>query len=470
MSFDDFNKLGTVATSANNYVHPSGDGNLHVPATSTTHSGNVLKAGATAGSISWASVDWSELTGKPSTFTPPIATSSQLGGVKQGTNISIDATGIISGAYVVANATTDGLMAKADFSKLATVAQSANNYVHPTGDGNLHVPANGTSHANQVLKASATAGTYSWASVDWSELTGKPSTFTPSAHTHTVSDLTDLSSNYYNKTEVGNLVNAKGDVFTSTSNTLHGLNTFDNAGMSIKIQPSASVGNTTKLLQINNTTGSEVFSVNYSGGVAIAGDFTVTGVQTFSGTTTVNGDYTVNGQLIVGGNSTLGDASTDVTTVNGTLKVSGNIQQIGAYQEVNRRPMYGIAGDLQFQTDSTTFDSIVVNNYDPSSGYGLPTVQNGATRYYRLYTIYSDDINSTQVSGGQASTLRYSGSTASKDFNLPTTWGDPNARRDWYSPYFTDLPTGHATLYAKLTNTGNNLGIRWVELIAYDKF
>ena len=35
------------------YIHPTGDGNLHVPATSTTNSGTVLTAGATAGSLTW---------------------------------------------------------------------------------------------------------------------------------------------------------------------------------------------------------------------------------------------------------------------------------------------------------------------------------------------------------------------------------------------------------------------------------
>lgn len=37
----------------NAYIHPTGDGNLHVPATSTTNNGKVLTAGATAGSLSW---------------------------------------------------------------------------------------------------------------------------------------------------------------------------------------------------------------------------------------------------------------------------------------------------------------------------------------------------------------------------------------------------------------------------------
>ncbi|MDF2841759.1 MAG: phage-related protein [Herbinix sp.] len=52
----------------NNYSHPTGDGNLHVPATGTTNSGKVLTAGGTAGSLSWATptVAWANISGKPS--------------------------------------------------------------------------------------------------------------------------------------------------------------------------------------------------------------------------------------------------------------------------------------------------------------------------------------------------------------------------------------------------------------------
>jgi hypothetical protein len=49
----DGTKLDGIATSANNYTHPSGDGSLHVPATSTVNDGKVLTAGATAGTLSW---------------------------------------------------------------------------------------------------------------------------------------------------------------------------------------------------------------------------------------------------------------------------------------------------------------------------------------------------------------------------------------------------------------------------------
>lgn len=36
------------------------------------------------------------------------------------------------------------------------------NYIHPSGDGYKHVPANGTNNAGKVLTAGATAGVYTW--------------------------------------------------------------------------------------------------------------------------------------------------------------------------------------------------------------------------------------------------------------------------------------------------------------------
>ena len=53
-------KKGTWAT-FNNYSHPTGDGNLHVPATGTGNNGKVLKAGSTAGSLSWGTLGASDV-------------------------------------------------------------------------------------------------------------------------------------------------------------------------------------------------------------------------------------------------------------------------------------------------------------------------------------------------------------------------------------------------------------------------
>ena len=62
-----------------------------------------------------------------------------------------------------ASTTAAGLMAAADKVKLDGIAASANNYTHPTTDGNLHVPATGTTNNGKFLKAGATAGAFSWA-------------------------------------------------------------------------------------------------------------------------------------------------------------------------------------------------------------------------------------------------------------------------------------------------------------------
>lgn len=78
-----------------------------------------------------------------------------------------------------------GLMSVADKAKLDGIAAEANKYVHPTGDGNSHVPATGVTNNGKVLKAGSAANSAAWGSVDWTEVTSKPSTFTPAAHTHT---------------------------------------------------------------------------------------------------------------------------------------------------------------------------------------------------------------------------------------------------------------------------------------------
>ena len=41
-------------------------------------------------------IAWGNISGKPSTFTPPIATKTTLGGIKVGANLSIDSTGLLS--------------------------------------------------------------------------------------------------------------------------------------------------------------------------------------------------------------------------------------------------------------------------------------------------------------------------------------------------------------------------------------
>lgn len=56
----------------------------------------------------------------------------------------------------------DVLSGAVDLSDYAKKADIPEKYVHPTGDGNLHVPVTGEENENRVLTAGATAGDIKW--------------------------------------------------------------------------------------------------------------------------------------------------------------------------------------------------------------------------------------------------------------------------------------------------------------------
>lgn len=96
-------RLTAASINANNYTHPTGDGSLHVPATSTTNNGKVLTAGATAGALSWTTPSVGDvtlagtqtLTNK--TLTSPTLTTPILGTPSSGnlSNCTVDGTNAI---------------------------------------------------------------------------------------------------------------------------------------------------------------------------------------------------------------------------------------------------------------------------------------------------------------------------------------------------------------------------------------
>jgi hypothetical protein len=95
---------------------------------------------------------------------------------------------------------------EAEKTKLSGIATGANNYVHPTGDGNSHIPATGTTNNGKVLKAGATENSVSWSNVDWSEIANKPTTFTPTAHNHAISEVTNLQTSLDAKVNTSDVV------------------------------------------------------------------------------------------------------------------------------------------------------------------------------------------------------------------------------------------------------------------------
>lgn len=96
------------------------------------------------------------------------ATKTQLGRIKVGNNLTVDEDGTLHGT---------------------------SEYTHPTGNGNNHIPANGVS--GNFLKW-LSSGVAQWTNITWSDITGKPNSFTPSSHTHTKANITDFPASMKN--------------------------------------------------------------------------------------------------------------------------------------------------------------------------------------------------------------------------------------------------------------------------------
>lgn len=92
------------------------------------------------------------------------ATKTQIGRIKVGNNLTVDEDGTLHGNP---------------------------SYTHPSGNGNKHIPVNGAS--GNFLKW-LSSGAAQWANITWNDITGKPSSFPPSTHTH--------DDRYYTESEI----------------------------------------------------------------------------------------------------------------------------------------------------------------------------------------------------------------------------------------------------------------------------
>lgn len=156
------------------------------------------------------------------------ASATELGRVKIGQNLSITADGVLNGNPA---------------------------YTHPTGNGYSHLPVNGAT--GQFIKY-ASAGNGQWSQITWNDITEKPSTFPPTAHTQDWSTITGKPSSfipnahthddrYYTENEVNNLLNRK-------SNTGHNHD-------SIYLNKNV-IGAVNSIETLNNATETGIYAVN----------------------------------------------------------------------------------------------------------------------------------------------------------------------------------------------------------------
>ncbi len=304
MSSSDKSKLDGIATNANNYVHPTSSGNKHIP------------SGGSSGQILRWSADGTATWGAENDHTYGIATSSTAGLVKSGTDITVDSSGNVSvnnDSHTHGNSTITSVDASKvssgvlsteripglDASKitsgtisidrlpagalerLVTVKDQTAMYALTTatvqlGDtvkrldtGIMYIVVDTANLSNSKGYMEYTAGSAS--SVPWSGVTGKPGTFTPSAHTHTIAEITDIAN--------ANVNSAKTATSATTATTATKLG-------------SATVGSSTKGIYLNGGTPT---ACSYSLGMDVPAGSKLTDTNTWKANSASSEGYVASG-------------------------------------------------------------------------------------------------------------------------------------------------------------------------------
>lgn len=205
--------------------------------------------------------------------------------------------------------------------KLTSSTIQKGDTVKVTATGKMYYVVDETKLSTEAGYEVYAAGTA--ASVPWSGVTGKPSTYTPSSHTHTKSQITDfpssLPANGGNSSTVnGHTVNAdvpSGAKFTDTNTWRPQPDWNATSGDAvIKNKPTIpSVGNGTVTIT-QNSTSKGTFTMNQSGNTTIA--LTDTNTVTNIGTTSSN--YTNGNILIQGSGATTVSKSGNTVTISST--------------------------------------------------------------------------------------------------------------------------------------------------------
>lgn len=181
MTADERNKLAGIEANANNYTHPTNH-----PASMITGLAEV----ATSGS-------YDDLSDKPTSMAPTAHTHVQSD--ITGLETALSGKAATTHTHTAASITTAGFMSATDKSKLEGIEANANNYTHPESHSASMITG---------LSDVATSGSYN-------DLSNKPTSMTPTAHTHAQSDITGLETALAGKSDTSH-----AHTFSQVSGTL----------------------------------------------------------------------------------------------------------------------------------------------------------------------------------------------------------------------------------------------------------
>lgn len=245
----------TKLAGLSNYTHPTTDGNKHVPSTGTTNNGKVLKAGATAGALSWGTLAKGDVglgnVDNTSDANKPISTATQTAlnnkANKSHTHgnadiTALDASKLTSGTISIDRLPKGALercviVADDTARKALTTAQvQTGDTVKVTSTGLMYFIVDDTKLSTDAGYEVYTAG--SATSVPWSGVTNKPSTFPPSTHNHDDRYFTEAEVTTKLATKV-DAVSGKGlstnDYTTAEKTKLAGLNNYTHPAYTSKV-------------------------------------------------------------------------------------------------------------------------------------------------------------------------------------------------------------------------------------------
>ena len=335
--------------------------------------------------VTSASADWSTITNKPSAFTPPVASASVLGGVKQGSNVTIDGTGVISVAAPVTSLAWSSITGKPSFATVATSGAYSDltgtpaAYSLPVATsailGGVKQGSNVTIDGAGVISVAAPV-----TSLAWTAITGKPS-FAAVATSGAYSDLTGTPSAY--------------SLPTASSTVLGGIKI--GSGLTID---GAGVVTAAGTYTLPNATTSTLGGVIVGSGLSVSSGTVSANVTSVAGRT---GAVTIaKADVGLGSVDNTADASKPVSTAQaaadavvqayaiqranhtgtqaaGTITGLATVATTGAYADLSGRPSLGGAAALSVGTTTGT-----VAAGDDSRIVGALAAATAATTYQPL--------------------------------------------------------------------------------------